>query len=341
MFLNESHRKLFTFLEEGSVRRERFEDRFECELGGGGGSGDSVTFTNMIPTYITGFQGWVEAYLTEAMGMMQSPGNFTAYGGETYAQQDANELAGIAALALRGSTGAVIEANGKAYLRDLYDGLKINVNPKVAAYYQAKIDALLEEFDDQVMPQIQSQFVFAYGGSDHNVAEARAAKMMMHKIIELAKAFYDDYVKERSFQHQGLAHATPYGLQCIRDGEMLRQAGAYEREYAQANYNDAWSVWSEAQIIPIRNLDIAGNAIKTILSTTRSQTTQYHKPSTMTQIAGLAVAGMSLYAMYSGTSRNPYSNPAVSAAGAEAANKAYSSDNMGFQRDNPEMIGQG
>jgi hypothetical protein len=44
--------------------------------------------------------------------------------------------------------------------------------------------------------------------------------------------------------------------------------------------------------------------------------------------------------MFSGTSMNPYNNPAVTAAGAQAASKAYSSENMGFQRDNPEMIGQ-
>ena len=81
-------------------------------------------------------------------------------------------------------------------------------------------------------------------------------------------------------------------------------------------------------------------AVKSILGTTRTSTTQYHRPSTLSQIAGVALTGLSIYAMFSGTSMNPYNNPAVTAAGAQAASKAYSSENMGFQRDNPEMIGQ-
>jgi len=340
MFLNESNRKLFSFLEEGPARRERFEDRIEYEGGGGGGSQDMVSYTNLLPTYIPGIQTWASAYLQQAIDMMQSPGNFSEYTPLTYAAQNANELAGIAALALRGTMGAEVEADGKAYLRDLYDGLKINTNSKIAAFYAKRIEALIEEFDDQVMPVIQHQHVFSFGGSDHNIAEARAAKMMMVKINEIAKMFYDDYLTERQMQHQGVAHATPYGLQCIRDGEMLRQAGAYEREYAQGGLQDAWDRYNEVQILPIRNLDIAGNAVKTILSTTRTQTTQYHKPSALSQIAGFAIAGLSLYSMYSGTTMNPYANAAVAKAGATAGSKAYSSEMMGFDRDNPEMIGQ-
>jgi hypothetical protein len=340
MFLIESHRKLFAFLEEGPARRERFEERFECEGGGGGGSQDMVSYTNLLPTYIPGIQTWAIAYLSAAISMMQSPGNFTAYPDPTYAAQNANELAGIAALALRGFAGATVEIDGKSYLRDLYDGLLINTNSKIAALYAKRIEALLEEFDDQVMPTIQHQHVFSFGGSDHNIAEARAAKMMMAKINEIAKMFYDDYIAERQLQHQGVAHATPYGLQCIRDAEMLRQAGAYEREYAQGALQDAWDYYNEVQILPVRNLDIAGNAIKTILSTTRTQTTQYHKPSTLSQIAGFAIAGLSLYSMYAGTTMNPYANAAVAKAGAAAGSKAYSSEMMGFDRDNPEMIGQ-
>jgi len=313
MFLTESHRKLFAFLEEGPARRERFEDRLECDNGGGGGSQDMVSYTNLLPTYIPGIQTWASAYLQQAIDMMQSPGNFSEYTPLTYAAQNANELAGIAALALRGTAGAEVEADGKAYLRDLYDGLKINTNSKIAAFYAKRIEALLEEFDDAVMPIIQHQHVFSFGGSDHNVAEALAAKKMMAQINEIAKMFYDDYLTERQMQHQGVAHATPYGLQCIRDGEMLRQAGAYEREYAQGGLQDAWDRYNEVQILPLRNLDIAGNAVKTILSTSRTQTTQYHKPSILSQIAGFAIAGLSLYSMYSGTTMNPYAKGAIAA----------------------------
>jgi len=341
MFLHSFHKELFSFLDETVPCHQKPESFHQEHEGGGGGSTDVVSYTNLLPTYIPGIQTWATEYLSEAVSKAAAPGNFTEYTDPTYAAQDANELAGITALALRGFSGAAIEAYGKDYLRDLYDGLKINTNSKIAAFYVKRIEALLEEFDESVMPIIQHQHVFAFGGSDHNVAEARAAKIMMAKINEIAKMFYDDYLIERQLQHQGMAHATPYGLQCIRDGEMLRQAGAYEREYAQGALQDAWDHYNEVLILPVRNLDIAGNSIKTILSTSRTQTTQYHKPSTLSQIAGFAIAGLSLYSMYSGTSMNPYTkNLSVSAAGAQAGAKAYTPGMMGFDRENPEMIGQ-
>jgi len=132
---------------------------------------------------------------------------------------------------------------------------------------------------------------------------------MMSKINEIAKKFYDDYVHERNLMQQGMAHATPYGLQCIRDMEMLRQAGVYAREYDQGSKLDAWARHNEEAILPIRNLDILGNAVRTILSTYREQSQKFYGPPKWAQIAGIAIAGLSLYSMYSGTSLNPYMNP--------------------------------
>ena len=171
------------------------------------------------------------------------------------------------------------------------------------------------------MPTIQHQHVFSFGGSDHNVAEALASKLMMAKINEIAKMFYDDYVHERSLMQQGMSHATPYGLQCIRDMEMLRQAGVYAREYDQGYKMDAWERYNEAAILPVRNLDILGNAVRTVMATTRSATAKYYKPPVWSQIAGIAMTGLSLYSMYSGTSLNPYTKGGVGTGGAVGSNQ--------------------
>jgi|GEM_PF-2064131 len=311
MILASWHKERFSFLDESILCHQKRESFHQEHEGGGSESTDMVSYTNLIPTYITGMQGWVEAYLAEAMSLSAS--HYTTYTGTTYAVQNADETDGIAALALRGSGGAAIETDGKTYLKDLYDGLKINTNSKIAAYYAKKIEALLEEFDDSIMPMIQHQHVFSFGGSDHNVAEALASKLMMAKISETAKMFYEDYIQERRLMHEGVAHATPYGLQCVRDGEMLRQAGIFEREYAQGALTDAWEKWNEDEILPIRNLDIAGNAIRTVLSTYRQTSTKFYGPSTAATIAGVAMTGLSLYAMYSGTSMNPYMKGGIAA----------------------------
>ena len=307
--------------------------------GGGGGSGDSVSYTNLIPTYIPGFQDWTVEYLASAASLSMS--NYTPYPGTTYALQTGNETGGITALATRGSTGSTIESLGKAHLEDLYDGVKLNVNSKVAASYTKKIEALLDDFDNQIMPTIQRQHVFSFGGSDHNAAEALASKMMMAKINEIAKAFYDDYVQERSFMQQGMAHATPYGLQAIRDMDMLRQAGTYAREYEQKGYENDWEKWNDEMTFPIRNLDILGNAVRTILSTYRQTSTKYYRPPVIAQIAGLAIAGLSLYSMFSGTSMSPYANTgAALAKGISAKDQAGANMMAGNdETPGPERVG--
>lgn len=282
---------------------------YPCVSGGGGGN--STTYTNLLPTYIPGVQAAVEEWMAAAITLSSS--NFSAYTDPTYAAQNADETDGIAAVATRGRYGSTIELDGKAHLRNLYDGLKLNVNTKIASFYAAQIAELIQSFDEEVLPAIRKNYVFAWGGSEHNVAEAIAAEKMMGKINEIAKMFYDDYVHERSLMQQGMAHATPYGLQCIRDMEMLRQAGVYTREYDQGSKMDAWERYNEAAILPVRNLDILGNAVKTILSTTRIATAQYYKPPKWTQIAGMAITGLSLYSMFSGTSLNPYMKGAIAA----------------------------
>jgi hypothetical protein len=114
--------------------------------------------------------------------------------------------------------------------------------------------------------------------------------------------------------------------------EMLRQAGIYAREYDQGYKMDAWERYNEAAILPVRDLDILGNAVRTILSTTRSQTTKYYGPPKWTQVAGAAMAGLSLYAMYTSTSRNPYSNP-NSQGGAVGGYNPNAQSNMGIPVD--------
>jgi len=305
--------------------------------GGGGGSGDSVSITNLIPTYIPGFQDWTVEYLTNAASLSMS--NFSAYPDPTYAAQDANETDGIAAVATRGRYGSTIELDGKALLRNLYDGLKIASNSKIGALYAAQIEALLQEFDEDVLPQIRANYVLAWGGSEHNVAEAKAAERMMAKINDIAKMYYDDYVHERSLQQQAMAHATPYGLQCIRDMEMLRQAGTYVKEYLQKGYENDWEKWNDEMVLPIRNLDILGNAVRTILSTYRQSTTKYYRPPAITQIAGLAIAGLSLYSMFSGTAMSPYANAGAALAKGISAKDQQGANMMSGNDETPENVG--
>lgn len=278
---------------------------------GGGGSSDSQVYTNLIPTYINGMQDLAIGYLTDAMVL--SYNTFEVYSDPTYAIQNTNETGGIAAMGARGAAGSVIEIDAETYLQTLYSGEYLQTNPRLDLAFQKGIEEIIQQFNEYIMPAIQNTFSFAFGGSEHNIEEAKAAEKMMDTINELGqKIYYDDYRLERRIQDAGMSHAVPYSQRLVRDAEIQRSAGVYAREYLQALYKDNWAKWNENNVIPVRNLDILGNAIKTIMGTTRQQNTTYYKPSTFTQIAGLALTGMGVYNLFRGTSLNPYVNPSGS-----------------------------
>ena len=278
---------------------------------GGGGSTDATIYTNLIPTYIPGMQDRTVAYMTQAM--LLSINNFAPYTGTTYAAQNAYEVAGINALAIRGANGIEIEEDAEAYLQLLFGGLYDAVNGLARAdtYFQVQVDKIVQAFNEKVLPEITDSNAFSFGGSEHNVDQVIASEKMMDAINDLGeKIYYQMYRNERKIENGGLAHAIPYGQRGIRDAELLRQAGVYQREYTQQEYMDAWNKWNENNIIPVRNLDILGNAIRSILGTQRTTTTKYYKPPAINQIAGVALTGMSIYGLFRDTTMNIYKNPA-------------------------------
>lgn len=278
---------------------------------GGGGSTDNsqVVYTNLIPTYIPNVTNEAYQYLQESIDL--SVGTYSPYNEPTYAPQNANEIAGIAALATRGLSGSGIEADAEAYLRSLLTDGFIGVNPRLDAVFFAEVTDLLQSLIEDILPTIADSYAFAFGGSEHNIEEAKAAEKVMDQINVIARRiYYDDYRTERRIQDAGISHAVPYGQRGMRDAEMLRTAGVYAREYSQGFINDTWKVWNENQIIPVRNLDILGNAIRTILGTSRTANTKFYKPPAFQEIAGVAMSGMSIYSMFKNSSMSPYKNPA-------------------------------
>jgi hypothetical protein len=279
-----------------------YEDSFEYEgeiahCGGGGGGGDINTaiFTNLIPTYIPNMQTWAVSYLTQSLAL--SLNNFYAYTGNTYATQNANELAGISALIARGTSGSQIEADGETHLKILLTDGFIDSNSFRDTAFTKAVEEISQTLTEESLPSILDRHAFAFGGSEHNIAEAVVANKAMANINEIAeKIYYDNYRLERRLQDAGIAHAVPYGQRGIRDAEILRTAGVYGREYLQGYYTDLWKKWNEQEIIPTRNLDILGNAVRSILGVTRTATTTYYKPPAFNEIAGLATTGLGLYA---------------------------------------------
>jgi hypothetical protein len=275
--------------------------------GGGGSSTDSQTYTNLIPTYIPNFQDWAVGYLNDALSLSAS--NFKPYTGSTYATQNVNETNGIAALVTRGTNGDTIEIDGETYLRSLHTDGYIGINPRLDVAFSKIVEEFLQKMNEEDLPTIQTSHAFAFGGSEHNIAEAKLAERVMENInLASEKIYYDDFRLERKLQDSGLSHAIPYGQRTLRDAEILRQAGIYGREFLQGYYKDQWDIWNENEILPLRNLDILGNAVRSVIGTTRTTSTAYYKPSAFNDIAGSALTGLSIYKLFKDTTLNPYTN---------------------------------
>lgn len=287
--------------------------------GGGGGSGSNSVSTidkNLLPDYA---QPQVEDYLRRSNALSVTA--YTPYAGVTYASQNADETDGIAALASRGRNSHTIITKGETTLRDILDGLKYNSNPKISTLYLKRAEAIIQEFEEETLPRIDQAYNLSgnFGSISHNLAHAKAAEMAMSKLADLGLSLYfTDYVAERERQNHAIGVGTQYGTQDVANAELLRQAGLYAREYSHGSLIDAHKRWLDAQEAAVKRLELLGNSIRALVGAHSTKTEPLYLPSTMAQMAGIALAGTSLVAgLYSKTTPNssPYSGAGTSAPG--------------------------
>jgi hypothetical protein len=266
-------------------------------MGGSGGGASTVT-ENALPDYA---QPYVEDFLARSSAMSLEA--YAPYTGTTYALRNANEEDGITAIAARATAHHAIITKGETLLQDELDGDKFNVNPKLAEWFKQRVDEALQDFEEDVLPQLSRQCVMAgrYGGGAHNILQAQAADRLTKRIAQLAEdSWGKDTFDEKERQVVALGTADHYGTEDIRDAEMLRQTGLYEREYYQGLYDDAFRKWKEEEIAEVKRLEILGNAIRACVGAQVVTTTPYYRPKTFAQIAGIAMAGVGLYATFYG-----------------------------------------
>lgn len=301
-------------------------------MGSGGGSNTTTIDKNLLPDYA---QPYVESYLSRANTL--STEAYASYTGTTYAGQNSDELDGITRLADRGRNSHPIITKGETLLRDILDGLKINTNPKTDQGYLKRAESLIQEFEEETLPRLAHQYnnIGNYGGSAHNLAQAKAAEVLMAKLSETGlDLYFADYLIERGYMESALGRTVPYGTQKIADADLLRQAGLYAREYLQGSYNDAYRKFIDEQEASIKRLEILGNAIRALVGSRVSKTEPFYRPSTLSQVAGIALAGAGIVAgMYKGFTPNssPFGTTGTADTGAGGAwqNKNQFSLDMG------------
>ena len=266
---------------------------------GSGASNQTVT-TNLLPDYA---EPYVIAYLNKMSSL--SDNAYATYPGATYAIQNDNELDGIAALANRGRNGSPLVAAGYASIQDVIDGLRFNTNTKIDEAYTRQAEVLVKEFEEETLPALNHRFNITnnYGSMSHAWAQAKEAEKVMARLQGIGMDLYfKDYVQERTLQIGNLDDAIVYGDQSAADADTLRQAGELQREWQLGKLEDDYKKWHDETTKIIKRLEIIGNGLRTVVGAQHEVTEPFYRPSAFTAIAGLALAGAGMYAMYKGAS---------------------------------------
>lgn len=261
-------------------------------MGGGSGASNSVVEQNLLPAYA---QTYVKDYLARSQTLSKT--GYQTYQGLTYAAQDQNEVDGIAALKTRATNGHPIITKGEQLLRDILDGNKLNINPKLNDSYSKKLETLIQQFEEEELPRLDQKYnlVNGYGSDAHQADQAKLAENLMARLTEVgAQLYYNDYVTERGRQSESLGYTIQYGTQDVINAELLKQVGLYIREYQQGSLEDAYKKWMDEQVAITRRLEYAGNSIRAMVGAQSQTVEPYYRPSTMSQIAGFAFAGAGL-----------------------------------------------
>lgn len=276
----------------------------------GSGSSNSTIATELLPPWVRDVE--LPRYLIDMQNY--SLAVYTPYSGDTYALQDEGfswtdgqgfhsisntyETTGLKNLATRGRDGHPLLTKGETLLRNILDGIGINANTKIDTGYAKRAEAIVINFDENILPALarQMNFVGNYGSYAHHILMAKAAEEAMQKLAEIGmETYFKDYLFEKINQVSGINDAINYGDQDAINAEMQTKAGEIQREYWQGKLIDDHNKWMDVQTSTIRRLEIAGNSIRALLGAQKREDVPYYRPSDISQIAGLALAGLGFY----------------------------------------------
>lgn len=264
----------------------------------------------MFLDYEKDYGTWLGAYPTQRAGTISnyqsnfqygSSSNASSLAGYTIAGQDSNETAGLVNLETRAKNGSPQVSKAKTLIQDIIEGKKIDGTSITTPAYNAIRDSLLQEFDEVSMPNLAQDMVMAgaFGSSVHGFMLYRHGENELNKLLKAGQEVYHgDYKTARRIQHSMLAPAITAGNERNRDAEMLRKTGMMRREFNQSLYEDGYKHYEDMQMIPVKKLEIFGNAIRMMRGTSSTHVEPYYRPSGFSELAGLSLAGLGLYTRY-------------------------------------------
>lgn len=249
------------------------------------GSGSSTTVIRNLPSWA---DNSAATYLERAK-KLYNENKDTEYTGSIYAKQAQDEIDAINALAERGRGGDPLVAVGIDYTKNVLYGSFLEGND--ADFRKAVsnvIDSAKSTYDNNIKSYIDGDSPYLMGDDKEHLVLDLVNTQIFYDSEETKLSFLN-YHNERSRQDRVLSHAIELGYQSVADAELLRTAGLYAREYEQGSLDAEYRKWFDARINEVRNLEILGNAVRSLVGAERTVSTPNYKPSPLGTIMGAAL----------------------------------------------------
>jgi hypothetical protein len=242
-------------------------------MGGSSGGGTTTQTVRTVPDWAIPV---VTEYFQRGYDLWKDD-TLAVYTGDVTAAQPQDEVDGIAGLANRGRYGDQVITKAIAYENDVING---GFLPGTKAAFLAAL-ALVTDNSEADFASVNSRIgrkPLFVGDSDSTLLAQSlvAGTPALYNARMGALIYADNFRKERDIQDHGLSYGVEMGKHAAIDGEALRRAGMYQREYLQGTYVLNHKLFLEGQEIAVTNLEIFGNVVRGL--TGSQQTTDATQP---------------------------------------------------------------
>jgi hypothetical protein len=223
------------------------------------GGGEQQTTTTSIPEWM---RPYAESFMQKSQEVANKP--YEAYGGKTVADFNPYQTQGLTAQAMRGLVGSDINRAAGSELQKTLSGGYLNANPYMDQMVQQVQGDLTRSYNESVVPQQNAMRARSgsFGNSGVEQAIGSQANDFTRQLGNVSTQLRgNDYANERSRMQGAIGMSSGVANQDYVDANAVTQAGAGFQGQNQAQLNDQFARWQDAQNYGQRQLDTLGKGL--------------------------------------------------------------------------------
>lgn len=232
----------------------------------------------------------------------------------SFAQQDSNELAGLAAAVARATSGDLSVSKAKGLIANFLSNSYLNNNLTIKSNeYLSKVSELNDQFDEEL--EKLANFMASsdsFGGTVHSRKQSEFANKTMKALVDLSAVIYSDYKSSKAVMLNGIHPAIEYGQEAIVDADALKEVGKKKREIVQEGYEADYKAYEDSSTIPIKRLEIHGNFLRMMAASGSTNVEPVFQPSPWSQVAGLGMLALTAAGSYYSPSKKHLPDSTIS-----------------------------